>query len=167
MKSLGIATLSGSLLILIAVGLARISQLLAAHLPWPLLVLCVGGAIGATASLVWQQQWIRSWRVLLAWCVVATVVLAAAEHYFAWQHLIAAQESEWLKAIREQPQLGTFPSPFEPPTFTQFMSGGSEPARTWAWWIFDASVKGLIAIGILMYRRSSLPQQVSPTESEQ
>lgn len=165
MKSLGIATLAGSLLILIAVGLARISQLLAAHLPWPLLILFIGGGLGTAAALIWQQQWIKSWPALLTWCVVATVALAAAEHYFAWQHLIAAQEVEWLKAIREQPQLGTFPSPFEPPTFAQFMSGGSDPGRTWAWWIFDASIKGLIAVVVLILRRNSALHHFSLAET--
>lgn len=157
--------LAGLLLLLVASGLGRVSQLLAPHLPWPLLVLFVGGWLGTAAALVWQQRWIESWSAMLVWCLCSAIVLAAAEHYFAWQHQIAALETAWLKNIREQPQLGTFPSPFEPPTWSEFMSGGVEPWRTWAWWVFDASAKGLVALLVLILRRRSPLFNVPPIET--
>lgn len=164
MNSIGRSLLAGLLLFVVAFGFARLSQLLAAQLPWPLLAIFIGGGLGTFAALIWQQQWVNSWSVMIVLCLLAACFLSVAEHYFAWENLKAAQEAEWNKVIREQPVLTGIPAPFNPPTWAEFMSGGAEPVRTWAWWICDASAKGLVALAVLYFRKG-LPGQQAPAES--
>jgi hypothetical protein len=156
--------LAGLLLLMFAGGLARVSQLLAPHLPWPLLAVFIGGGLGTGAAVIWEQRWIKSWTTMIGLCLLAIVSLSVAEHYFAWQNQIAIQEAAWLKSIREEPKLAGIPSPFNPPTWAEFMSGGEDPVRTWAWWLFDASAKGLVALTVLHFRKGRSMQDSPPTE---
>jgi signal transduction histidine kinase len=151
MKQAASFFLSCFLLAVVAIALARLSQLLAPRVGWPLIVLLAGGGLGAAALLLWQQQLVRSWPLFLLVTILAALFLASAGHFFEWRDAVAASEARRANAIQEQPQYAALlEEQIRTPTWNEFMTPAADEVRTWAIWLGDAAAKLALTLAILL-----------------
>lgn len=139
------------LLAVAALALARLSQLLAPHVGWPLIVLLSGGGLGAVALFLWQQQLLRSWPAFLFVTFCGGVMMALAGHFFEWRAVVAAAETHMAEESEKQPLFAALlEKQFQPPTWSEFMTPKSNTLQTIFWWIGDAAAKLGVALAVLI-----------------
>ncbi len=139
------------LLAIAAVALARLSQLLAPRVGWPMIVLIAGGGLGAAALFLWQQRLVASWPLFLLVTLLAGVFMAIAGHFFEWRDAVAAREAQLIEAAKKEPQFAALlEDQFRPPTWSEFMTPQTDAAKTIAWWIGDAAAKLGVALAVLI-----------------
>ncbi len=150
MKQAVMLLLVGLLLTVVAVALARLSQLLAPRVGWPLIVVLAGGGLGAAGLILWQQQLVRSWPGFLLIAVLAGLCMAVAGHIFDWRDAVAASIVRQEEAIRKQPQFAALiEEQTRVPTWSEYMTPTTNAAEQWAWWTVDAAAKLGLALAIL------------------
>lgn len=151
MKPLVMTLVVSLVLAVVAIALARISQILAPRVGWPLLVVLAGGGLGTAALFLWQQHLLRSWPLLLGLTLLAGVLLAAAGHFFDWREAVAASNARRELAIAKDPQYAALiDQQISAPTWSEFMQPATDAATTWAKWLGDAAAKLVLAFAILI-----------------
>lgn len=151
MKQVAQLVLVGLLLSVVAVALARVTQMLAPRVGWPLLVVLAGGGLGIAALYLWQQHWVRAWPLYLGLTFLAGGLLASAGHYFDWREAVAASNARREQVIRDKPQFAALiDQQIAAPTFREFMQPTTDAAITWAKWLGDATAKLVLALAILI-----------------
>jgi hypothetical protein len=151
MKNLVMALLVFLLLTLAAIALARVCQLLAPRVGWPLLVVLAGGGLGSAALFLWQQQLLRLWPLYLLVTMLAGGLMAVAGHYFDWRDAVAASEERRAAALAKEPRFAALiEEQITPPTWYEFMTPTTDVAATWAKWLGDAGAKLMLALTILI-----------------
>jgi hypothetical protein len=151
MKNLALSLLVFLVLAVAAIALARVTQILAPHVGWPLLVVLAGGGLGTAALFLWQQQLVRSWPLFLVMTLLAGVLMAAAGHFFDWREAVAASQTRRAEAIAKKPRYAALIDEQIPdPTWSEFMQPTTDAGSTWAVWLGDAAAKLVLALAILI-----------------
>ncbi len=151
MKHLVMTLVISLVLAVAAIALARVTQILAPRVGWPLLVVLAGGGLGIAALYLWQQHWVRAWPLYLGLTFLAGGLLASAGHYFDWREAVAASNARREQAIRDKPQFAALiDQHIAAPTFNEFMQPTTDAAITWAKWLGDATAKLVLALAILI-----------------
>jgi len=151
MKHLVLTLVMSLLLAVVAIALARLSQILAPRVGWPLIVVLAGGGLGTAALFLWQQQLVRSWPLLLLLTILAGVCMAVAGHFFEWREAVATSIARRSEAIAKEPRFAALIDEQIPaPTWSEFMQPTTGAATTWAKWIGDAAAKLVLALAILI-----------------
>ena len=152
MKNLVSSLLVLLVLAVTAIALARVCQILAPRIGWPLLVVLAGGGLGSVALLLWQQQLVRSWPLYIALTILAGGIMAAAGHFFDWRDAVAASHTRREQAIQEQPQFAALiDEQIRAPTWSEFMTPTTDVAATWTKWLFDGAAKLVLALAVLLF----------------
>jgi hypothetical protein len=151
MKNLLLALFIFLVLSVTAIALARVCQILAPRVGWPLLVVLSGGGLGYGALFLWQQQGLRTWPLMLAATTLAGGVMSLAGHYFDWRDAVAATETRRAEAIAKDPRLAALiEEQITAPTWQEFMTPTIKVAATWSRWAADAAAKIVLALTILI-----------------
>jgi hypothetical protein len=151
MKHLVITLVVSLMLAVVAIALARVTQILAPRVGWPLLVVLAGGGLGTAALFLWQQQLVRAWPMYLGLTCLAGLLMAGAGHFFDWRDAVAASDARREQAIRDTPQFAAIiDQQIAAQTFSEFMQPTTDAAATWAKWLGDAAAKLVTALAILI-----------------
>jgi len=151
MKNLALVLLVFLVLAVTAIALARVCQILAPRVGWPLLVVLAGGGLGLVALFLWQQQLFCSWPLFVVITTLTGMLLAAAGHYYDWRDAVSAVKERQAAAMAKEPRFAALiEEQISAPTWTEFMTPTTDAAATWIKWIFDAGAKLSVALAVLI-----------------
>lgn len=140
------------LLIVAAFVLARFRILLETQFSPVLLLILTGSALALAANFLAQILGITRSTPIIIMLIVASLTMAAAEHFFSWQRFCVAENERFYAELIKKPGAMAIAKdadwgPQTPP-FLEFMQRGENRILQWCKWIGFAIVELIVAVGV-------------------